>query len=314
MRFRIDLLNNCWFLAGPTACGKTAVGLELAQALPVEIVSMDSMAIYRRMDIGTAKPSTAEQQRVPHHLIDIVDPHQEFSVAEFLTAAESACEQIIARGLTPLFVGGTGLYLRSLLRGTFDGPEADWDFRTRMQQELKDHGAAGMFERLRQQDPQTAGRLHPNDHRRLVRALEVIHLTGKPLSEQQQQDPLPADQRPRNVYWLRPPRKWLYQRINDRVQNMLQIGLLEEVQRLLAEAPPLSRTAQQALGYRELIDHLQGKLGYAEAVTVIQNRTRQFAKRQHTWYRNLVECLEFQIQAGETSADIADRLLQHSES
>lgn len=313
MRFRVDLLNNCWFLAGPTACGKTSVGLALANHLTAEIVSMDSMAIYRRMDIGTAKPSIPEQQRVPHHLIDIVDPHQDFSVAEFLAAAECACDQIVARGLTPLFVGGTGLYLRSILRGTFDGPGADWDFRRHMQQELSEHGAVAMFERLRIHDPQTAGRLHPNDHRRVIRALEVIHLTGKPLSEQQRQEPLPADQRPRNVFWLRPPREWLYQRINDRVQTMLQNGLLEEVQALRAEEPQLSRTARQALGYRELIDHLEGKLGYAEAITIIQNRTRQFAKRQHTWFRNLVECLEFQIQAGETSADIAHRLLQHAE-
>ena len=137
MQFPVDMLKKCCFLAGPTACGKTAVGLAIAERLSAEIVSMDSMAIYRRMDIGTAKASLPEQQRVPHHLIDIVEPHLDFSVADYLTAAQQACSEIISRGHTPLFVGGTALYLRSLLRGTFDGPPADWEFRHRLQHELQ---------------------------------------------------------------------------------------------------------------------------------------------------------------------------------
>lgn len=317
MRFAPELLCRCWFLAGPTACGKSDVALELAERLraerelDLEIVSLDSMTLYRRMDIGTAKPSAEERRRVPHHLFDILEPSQEFSVAEYLVAAEQACREIVSRDSTPLFVGGTGLYLRSLLRGVFEGPPANDEVRQRLESVAARDGAVTLHLRLQRLDPSTAERLHPNDLRRVVRALEVIELTGLPMSAQHCEEPLPLDQRPANVMWLAPPRDWLYDRINRRVEAMLEAGWLDEVRSLLAEPQPLSHTASQALGYKELIEHLCGERSLAETIELIQTRTRQFAKRQHTWFRNLEECRPIPITGDETPGEIAAKFLGH---
>lgn len=317
MQFAPELLRRCWFLAGPTACGKSAVALELVDQLQtdrgpsLEIVSLDSMTLYRRLNVGTAKPSAEERRRVPHHLFDILEPSQEFSVAEYLVAAEQACREIVSRGGTPLFVGGTGLYLRSLLRGVFEGPPANDELRQRLEFEATRDGAEALHRRLQQVDPSTAERLHPNDLRRVVRALEVIELTGLPMSTQHREEPLPLDQRPPNVLWLAPPRDWLYDRINRRVEAMLDAGWLDEVRSLLAEPLPLSHTASQALGYKELIEHLRGERPLAETITLIQTRTRQFAKRQHTWFRNLEECRPLPITGDETPSEIAAVFVGH---
>lgn len=311
MRFAPDLLRHCWFLAGPTACGKSAVALELAdrlrteRGLMIEIVSLDSMTLYRRMNIGTAKPSDEERCQTPHHLFDILEPSQDFSVAEYVVAAERVCREIVAHGGTPLFVGGTGLYLRSLLRGVFEGPPANDELRERLESEAARDGAEALHGRLQQFDPHTAERLHPNDLRRVVRALEVLELTGQPLSAQHREEPLPFNQRPTHVMWLSPPRDWLYSRINQRVETMLAAGWLDEVRSLLAEPQPLSHTASQALGYKELIEHLRGEQTLAETVKLIQTRTRQFAKRQHTWFRNLEECRPLSITGAESPSEIA---------
>ncbi len=315
MRFAPDLLRRCWFLAGPTACGKSAVALELAEqlraerGLAIEIVSLDSMTLYRRMNIGTAKPTAEECLRVPHHLFDLLEPAQEFSVAEYLVAAERVCREIIAGGSTPLFVGGTGLYLRSLLRGVFEGPPANQKLRQRLESEAALDGVDALHRRLQQLDPNTAERLHPNDLRRVVRALEVIEMTGQPMSAQHREEPLPLDQRPTNVVWLSPPRDWLYGRINQRVEAMLDAGWLDEVRSLLAEPQPLSHTAGQALGYKELIELLRGERSLAETVGLIQTRTRQFAKRQHTWFRNLEECRSLPITGDESPAEVAAKFV-----
>ncbi len=310
MIVRVDsgLLRQCWVLAGPTASGKSATGLTLAEQIGAEILSLDSMAIYRGMDIGTAKPSIEDCKRVPHHLIDLVEPSENFSVAEYLTAAERACRDVVSRGRTPLFVGGTGLYLRSLLRGVFEGPPASPAIRRRLEQVVETDGREALHARLASVDPATAARLHPNDVRRVIRALEVAELTGRPLSEQQEQPPLPEAERPPHVYWLDPPREWLYQRIEQRVDRMMDEGLLEETQALLSRSGGLGRTARQALGYRELIDHLSGRSSLDEAVALIKLRTRQFAKRQRTWFRNLEECKPIAITGGETPDEIADLL------
>lgn len=308
-----DILARCWFLAGPTAAGKTAVGIELAHWINAEIVCLDSMTLYRGMDIGTAKPTAEERARCPHHLFDIIEPHQEFSVVEYLTAAEGVCREILSRGKAPLFVGGTGLYLRSVLRGVFQGPTADWDLRRRWEAQVQHHGEAWLHEHLRKIDPASAKRLHPRDVRRIIRAIEVFELTGRPLSEQQQQPPLPVELRPRHVYWLSPPREWLYRRIDERVVAMVQAGLLDEVRRLTNLPMPLSRTARQALGYKEVLDWLE-RLGTDSAelpptvIAKIQLRTRQFAKRQHTWFRNLEECRAVTITGGESAAELAQRI------
>ena len=295
-----DLLQQCWFLAGPTAVGKTALSLELASALPAEIVAMDSMTVYRGMDIGTAKASSAEQAAVPHHLLDLVDPHEEYSVAEYVEAAAAVAADIVRRGKTPLFVGGTGLYLRSLLRGVFAGPPANWPLRRELEVQAAEKGAQWLHNQLLQRDAESAARLHPNDQRRIIRAIEVVEATGQPLSAQHQQTPLPPDRRPQHVFWLEPPRDWLYQRINHRVQWMLDEGLIDEVRTLLARTPPPGRTARQGLGYKEVIDHLQGNVSLELMIDTIQTRTRQFAKRQHTWFRNLEECHAVTINGQET--------------
>lgn len=309
MRIVTDILKQCRFLAGPTACGKSEVALSLADALGAEIVSLDSMAVYRGMDIGTAKPSRPARATVPHHLLDVVDPHEEYSLAEYICAADSVCREILGRGRVPLFVGGTGLYLRGILRGVFDGPPADWDFRRQMQA-LAETESGGLHRHLQEVDPDSAANIHPHDVRRVIRALEVHHLTGRPLSEQQRQPPLPADQRPRHVDWLSPPRDWLYRRIDRRVDEMLTAGLLTEVERLLTTGQPMCRTARQALGYKELIDHLHDETSLDEAIATIKNRTRQFAKRQHTWFRNLVECRPIPMTGKESPAELAERILQ----
>ncbi len=317
MRFATDILRRCWFLAGPTACGKSDVALTLADRLrtergiALEIVSLDSMTLYQRMNIGTAKPSADERLKVPHHLFDILEPSQEFSVAEYLVAALQICREIVARGGTPLFVGGTGLYLRSLLRGVFEGPPANDEIRQRLETEVARNGVESLHRRLQQFDPMTAERLHPNDVRRVVRALEVHELTGQPLSAQHREEPLSVDQRPANVMWLSPPRDWLYDRINRRVASMLEAGWLDEVRALLAAPQPLSLTASQALGYKELIEHLRGERSLAETIESIQTRTRQFAKRQHTWFRNLEECRPLAITGNDSPAEIAARFVGH---
>lgn len=308
MQFPSDLLQRCWFLAGPTACGKSALALELAERLGAEILSMDSMAIYRSMTIGTAKPSMEDQARVPHHLIDLVDPHEEFSVADYVQHACSVAEDVLRRNRVPLFVGGTGLYLRSVLRGVFDGPPADTALRRELERQSQQHGPEALHAALREVDPESADRLHPNDVRRVIRALEVNRLTGQPLSALHSQDPLPEADRPRHVYWLSPPRAWLRERIDRRVDQMLAAGLRAEVRGLHDRPQGLSHTARQALGYKELFDHFEGLVSMDEAVQQIKTRTRQFAKRQHTWFRNLSECNEFRMEGSENPRELADRL------
>lgn len=315
VQFPVDLLSKCLFLCGPTACGKTALSLELAERLDAEIVSLDSMTLYRGMDIGTAKPSLAEQARVPHHLIDILDPHEEYSLADYLTAAETCCRDIVARQRRPLFVGGTGLYLRGVLRGVFEGPAANWELRKELEEQLLRDGGIALHRELQQIDPPTATRLHPNDTRRVIRAIEVFRLTGRPLSDHHEQLARPQDERPQHVYWLSPPRDWLYQRINVRVEQMFEQGLLDEVQQLKALPQGLGQTARQGLGYKEVLDWMDSTpqsatAPTAELIDLIQTRTRQFAKRQHTWFRNLEECTAIDITGQEALRELVEQLAE----
>jgi len=309
MQFPTEILKQCWCLAGPTASGKTATSIALANLINAEIVSMDSMAIFRGMDIGTAKPTPEEQSRAVHHMIDVADPHEDFSTADYLNKSLEVCEDILGRGKVPLFVGGTGLYLRSVLRGVFDGPPADWELRRQLEEEAASQSPGWLHAQLRNQDPQRASELHPNDTRRIVRALEVIKLTGRPASQQAQQQVLPREERPAAVMWISSPREWLYDRINRRVDWMIEQGLIEETERLLNRQPPIGRTARQALGYRETIDFLEDRIETTEELTrQIQTNTRQFAKRQGTWFRNLEECTEVTIAGNETPGELAKRL------
>ena len=289
-----DVFRNALILTGPTASGKSRLGVELAVRLGAEILSMDSMAVYRGMDVGTAKASGAERARVPHHLIDVLDPWESASVAWWLEEAGRCCQEIEGRGKRVLVVGGTPLYLKALLCGLFDGPPADETVRQRLTLEAEAEGNLGLHNRLAMVDPVSAARLHPNDVRRVIRGLEVWELTGKPISAWQQQwqpaDAPPPTMVPNRCLCLDVARETLYERIDARVRQMIAAGLVEEVEGLRRLERPVSREARQALGYKELFDHLEGKISLEDAVERIQTRSRHFAKRQLTWFRHLPEC------------------------
>lgn len=297
------------------------------QKLQAEIIALDSMTLYRGMDIGTAKATVEQQTLIRHHLIDVLEPHEEFSLADYLLAAESACREIVLRNRVPLFVGGTGLYLRGILRGVFEGPSADWNLRHRLEDTARCDGPQSLWDQLHRVDPGTAARLHVNDQRRIVRALEVFELMGQPLSSLLNQGARTEGERSHRVFWISPPRDWLHRRINERVEKMFADGLIKEVQCLISRPKGLSRTARQALGYQEIIDWLESSGlfldsgGNLDGISVnhtvvrtvmdlIQTRTRQFAKRQHTWFRNLEECRPIVIKGTEHPSDIADVLIR----
>ena len=302
--------TSFWCLTGATAVGKTAIGLALAKALDAEVLSLDSMAVYRGMDIGTAKPTPEQQAFVPHHLIDLIGPSEEFSVAQYLELAQKCVAEIRSRGKQPLFVGGTPLYLKCLLRGLFEGPPADWELRRAIQAELEEFGAAVLHERLTQVDPLAASTIHPNDTRRLVRALEVYRATGEPISHQQMEfeDARPAEQC--RVFVLRRDRDEQHRRIETRVEAMIDEGLVGEVQRLVDGEGELGRTASQAVGYREVLEHLEGQYGEAEMVERIKAHTRRFAKRQGTWFRSLSECRFIDLAGDETPDSVATQIAE----
>jgi tRNA dimethylallyltransferase len=283
-----EVFHNVLILTGPTGSGKTQLGLELAERLGAEIISADSMALYRGMDIGTAKPTAEERRRVPHHLLDVLDPWESASVAWWLARAAECGRDIIRRGKRALFVGGTPLYVKALLFGLFEGPPGDAEVRRRLTEEAEQTGRQALHERLGRVDPVTAARLHCNDVRRVVRALEVWELTGRPISAWQTQWPGDRDaQPPVKAFWLDLPRDELYARIDERVRRMFAAGLVDEVRALRRLPRPLSREAAQALGYKEVFAHLDGKAGLDETVGLIQQRSRNFAKRQLTWFRHL---------------------------
>jgi tRNA dimethylallyltransferase len=283
-------LLDCWYLTGPTASGKSAAGVELALRIGAEIVSMDSMALYRHMDIGTAKPSEEQRRRVPHHLIDVIDPHEEYSLARYIEAAHRCVRDIAGRGIKTLFVGGTPLYLKGLLRGIFQGPAADWTFRRQLQQEAQSQDPLRLYRRLQEVDAAAAAKLHPNDTRRLIRALEIFHLTGRPISEFQKQFDTGVSADRCHVFVLDWPRDELQARIDRRVGEMFKNKLIDEVRALLADPQPPGKTARQAVGYREAIEHLEGRRTLDETLELVQLHTRQLAKRQNTWFRSLSEC------------------------
>lgn len=282
-------LKNCWYLTGPTSSGKSSLALAIAQATNAEIISMDSMAIYRGMDIGTAKPTAQQRELVVHHQIDIVDPNETYSVSTYVAATHDIARDIQARGKNVLICGGTPLYLKGLLRGLFLGPAADWEFRETIESEVRSSGIEALRDRLRQVDPLSAHRNHPNDLRRMIRALEVAKVTGKPLSHWQEQFDIPAKTEDCPSLVLKLDRSWLHQLINARVARMLEEGLEQEVEQLLYKFGSFSRTAAQAVGYREILEQREKGTSIEETTELIQAHTRQFARRQEIWFRGLAE-------------------------
>ena len=296
------------FITGPTASGKTAVGVALAKGIGAEVIAMDSMTLYRGMDIGTAKATVRERRGIPHHLIDMLDPWEAASVAEYRGWAMEAAAAIERRGRRVLFVGGTALYLKALLRGLFDGPAADLELRKALEEEAERLGNEALHARLAQSDPATAARLHPADRRRVIRALEVFATTGRPLSEFQKEHAVPAEGV--MVLALERPRDEICSRIDRRVVQMFDEGLLDEVQRLRSGPKPLHPVPAQGVGYREAMAHLDGLMTRDEAIARTQARTRQFAKRQGTWFRGLKECRPFPVPSDEPAETTAERLAE----
>jgi tRNA dimethylallyltransferase len=274
-------------LVGPTAVGKTKLSLELAQTYNCEILSGDSMQVYRGMDIGTAKASKAEQELIPHHLIDIHSPSYPFSVAEFQEIVHKLIPDIHSRGRLPFIVGGTGLYIESVCYDyRFTEAGTDEEFRSEQDAYADQYGEEALHAKLEAVDPSSAQRLHPNDRRRVIRALEVAHKTGKPLSEhltdQKKESPFELC-----IIGLTMDRALLYQRIEERVDLMLAEGLVDEVRRILDEGCPKDAISMHGLGYKEIVSYLDGAYSYEEAVRLLKQSTRRFAKRQLSWFRHM---------------------------
>jgi tRNA dimethylallyltransferase len=298
------------FILGCTGSGKGAFGREIARRTNAEIVSLDSMKVYRRMDIGTAKPSAAARREIPHHLIDVVEPSDEFSVARYVELAEAAIADIQSRNRPVLVVGGTPMYLKALTEGLFEGPSADPILRDRLIAESRDIGTPGLHARLVAVDAAAADRIHPNDLRRIVRALEVFELTGRTITAHQEQWDKGSTRFEHTLIGLRRDPEDQAHRTNTRVKKMIDAGLVEEVVTLLAEPAALSETARKAVGYAEIIEHLAGRATLEEAVEQIKINTRRFAKSQRTWFRRFHEIQWIDLKPDDTADAIADSILR----
>jgi tRNA dimethylallyltransferase len=271
-------------IVGPTGVGKTKVAQALAQKLDTEIIQADSRQVYRHMDIGTAKPEAALCHQVRRHLIDIVEPDQYFSAGRYRELAMQLIEDIIARGKLPVVEGGSGLYVRALIDGLFSDPSADNTYRQKLKASAKGQGSNYLHEQLKQLDPLAAKRLHPHDEFRIIRALEIYHNTGKPISHWHTQATSPAKY-DFKLYGLTCARPVLYERINRRVDEMLERGLLDEVRRLLSLGYHRELNSMQGLGYRHMLVYLEANGDLALAVSLMKRDTRRYAKRQLTWFR-----------------------------
>jgi tRNA dimethylallyltransferase len=268
------------------------------------------MKVYRRMDIGTAKPSPQVRAQCPHHLIDVAEPFEEFSVARYVELATQAMADIQRKGKPVFVVGGTVLYLKALTEGLFEGPGADSAVRARLHERAGTEGPAALHDQLRTVDPKAASRIHPNDLKRIVRALEVFELAGKPISELQAQWDREPPEECFVIIGLRRSREDQNHRTNSRVRRMIDAGLVDEVKSLLAEPKPLSRTARQAVGYAQIIVHLDGRISLADAVELIKINTRQFAKSQRTWLRRIRRIEWYDLPPDATASGVANELME----
>jgi tRNA dimethylallyltransferase len=288
-------MRDAWFLTGPTASGKSAVSLELAKKIDAEIISMDSMAVYQDMNIGTAKPTVDDRREVEHHLIDVVAPTDEYSLSKYVMAAHRKADEVRSRGRQVLFVGGTPLYLKSLLRGMFLGPPPDEVFREQIEQDVEQFGIEPLRARLAAVDPLSAFKILPNDKRRMIRALEVARSTGFPISHWQTQFDRISPDREQRVFAIGWARGDLHSRVERRVNQMIQRGLIDEVEHLINKYQQLSKTAMQAVGYKEPMAFLSGMIDAKEMINQIISHTRQFVRRQEMWFRSLPEIHRIEV-------------------
>jgi len=294
-------------ILGVTASGKARLAFELAGHLGAEIISVDSMKVYRRMDVGTAKPPPEARQKVRYHMIDVVEPSESFSVGLFFEQATAVLEDIQARGKPVIAVGGTALYIKALLYGLFEGPGSDERIRAQLRARVDSEGSPVLHRKLREIDPQTADRVSPNDAKRIIRALEVHQLTGKPISSFQKQFDAAQPMHDWTIIGLRRDKAIESRRINARVKKMIEMGLLEEVRSLLAEERPLSQQARCAIGYAEIIGHLAGEVSLEDAIEQIKKNTRRLAKGQRTWFKTFRNVHWLDIEPEESAETILAR-------
>lgn len=298
-------MNPIICIAGPTASGKTALAVELAKELNGEVVSCDSMQVYKRMDVGTAKPTMEEMQEIPHHMIDVAEPDEDFSVSRYCCMAAPIVDDIVARGKTAIIAGGTGLYMDSLIRGNAFAPFPSTGVRERLEAQADSEGMEAMLSRLSSIDPEAAARLHLSDRKRIIRALEVYLETGQTITEHNRKTQLiPPKYSP---LWLGldfDDRAELYRRIDARVDLMLEMGLIAEIQGLLASGIPPKCTAMQAIGYKEFVSALHGEETIAQAAEEVKKSSRHYAKRQLTWFRRNPKLHWLNRQTGQKNEEI----------
>ena len=311
-------MNSIICIAGPTASGKTALAVELAKKYHGEVVSCDSMQVYQRMDIGTAKPTEEEMQGIPHHMLDVAQAWEDFSVSRYCAQAAPIVDDIIARGKTAIIAGGTGLYMDSLIRGNEFAPFPSTGVREALEKRAETEGTQSLLEELAGIDPESAGRLHPSDRKRIIRALEVYRETGITITEHNRRTrQVPDRYRP---LWLGldfSDRAALYRRIDRRVEVMLEAGLLEEIRSLLNSGIPETCTAMQAIGYKEFLPVLRGERPLSDAVGEVCQSSRRYAKRQLTWFRrnrNIHWILREENQSSDEIIQEARRILQEFDS
>ena len=290
-------MNSPVFLAGSTAVGKSAIALALAEKISGEIITVDSMQVYRGLDIGTAKPTPAERERVPHHLLDICDLHEAFDAAQFIRLAQKAVAEIQSRNKTPSFCGGTGLYFKAFLDGLGEAPPADEKLRA----ELEATPFATLLAELRERDPAAYEKIDRQNPRRVIRAIEVIRLTGKKFSEQRAEwKTQNSKSKTQNYFCFTRSAEDLHRRINVRVDEMFRLGLVDETRALLQHGLAENKFAMQAIGYRQVVEHLRGEHDLAATIELVKIKTRQFAKRQLTWFRRHGNCEWIELKPAET--------------
>ena len=301
------MLDALLAIVGPTGVGKTEVAIEFVKRVRAEIISADSRQIYQEMDIGTAKPSSAVRQEVPHHLIDLILPDQIFDVADFKIRVEAIIKKLQKKDKLPVLVGGSGLYVQAVIDGLFVGPGADWKLREKLKEREKREGAGTLYHELERIDPTTASRLHPHDQRRIIRALEVYYLTGKPISCYQTQ--FPSALVNTVMIGLERERESLSRLIDTRVDKMIAEGLIEEVGSLLGKGYSEELPSLQGLGYQQIIGYLKGEYPEEEAIRLIKRDTRRFAKRQMSWFKRDKRILWLDVEKSSSFAAISVEIM-----